>query len=271
MFWIIPLLFCSMLFSEEKEFRIYDESTPEYVKELYYLNHTKQTVDFVKSKRNEYLNLDHAQMGIWEALDLLDAVVDESDPDIHLSQTYHAFQTAEALRRDGQPRWLILTGLIHDMGKMLNVFGEPQWAVVGDIFPVGCAYSDRVIFPQYFKQNPDGQVPLYQTKFGIYTPHCGFDELLMSWGHDEYFYQVVKDYLPPEVSYIIHYHSFYAAHRDGGYEYFMSDYDREMLPWLQLFSQYDLYSKEDEEMDVELLRPYYEELVREFLPITLNW
>lgn len=44
---------------------------------------------------------------------------------------------ADAIRRDGQPRWLILTGLIHDLGKILCLFGEPQWAVVGDVDSAG--------------------------------------------------------------------------------------------------------------------------------------
>ena len=37
--------------------------------------------------------------------------------------------------------WFVLVGLIHDLGKVLCLFGEPQWAVVGDTFPVGCAFS----------------------------------------------------------------------------------------------------------------------------------
>src|SRR2546422_6255074 len=42
----------------------------------------------------------------------------------------------------------VLTGLIHDLGKVLCLFGEPQWAVVGDTFPVGCAHSDTIVFPE---------------------------------------------------------------------------------------------------------------------------
>jgi len=43
----------------------------------------------------------------------------------------------------------------------------------------------------------------YQTEYGICIPSCGLDALIMSWGRDEYLYQVVKDYLPKEASYII--------------------------------------------------------------------
>ena len=65
----------------------------------------------------------------------------------------------------------------------------------------------------------------------------------MSWGHDEYLYHVVKDYLPKEALYMIRYHSFYPWHREGEYGYFMNAQDREMLKWVQAFNPYDLYTK----------------------------
>ena len=94
-------------------------------------------------------------MGIWEAMEFLNTLVDDSDPDTNLTQIEHLMQTAEAIRADGHPRWFILTGLIHDLGKILCLFGEPQWAVVGDTFPVGCRYSDKIVFPEFFADNPD--------------------------------------------------------------------------------------------------------------------
>lgn len=256
---------------EQQDYRVYDESTPEHVKNFYRLNHKFQTLDFVLAKKAEYLPLKKLRMGIWDAIKILDTMVDESDPDINLPQSYHAFQTAEALRRDGYPRWLILTGFIHDLGKILNLFGEPQWAIVGDTFPVGCGYSDKIVFPQYFADNPDSQIEAYQTELGIYQPGCGFDNVQLSWGHDEYLYQVVKNYLPAAGAYIVRYHSFYPAHREGAYEYLMSDYDKEMIQWLKLFSQYDLYSKSSDRLDIESLMPYYKELVAEFFPDQLDW
>lgn len=30
------------------------------------------------------------------------------------------------------------------------------------------------------------------TKYGMYEPHCGLDNLLISWSHDEYMYQFLK-------------------------------------------------------------------------------
>ena len=94
-------------------------------------------------------------MGIWEAMEMLNTLVDESDPDVSLlrhrsqvntatdatlllaaqtslSQIEHLLQTAEAIRRDGKPEWMQVTGLVHDLGKLLFLFdSEGQWDVVG--------------------------------------------------------------------------------------------------------------------------------------------
>ena len=93
----------------------------------------------------------------------------------------------------------------------------------------------------------------------------------MSWGHDEYLYHVVKDQAPEEAQYMIRYHSFYAAHREGQYDHLMSDRDRDMFRWVRAFNRYDLYSKSSETPDRAALRPYYEDLVAEFFPKPLRF
>lgn len=250
----------------KEQFRDYRAEAKPEVKEFYRLNHTHQTVDFVRAKRAEYGKLDKRKMGLWDGLEFLNTLVDSSDPDTSLPQIEHLFQTAEAIRRDGHPRWFILTGLIHDFGKVLCLFGEPQWSVVGDTFPVGCAYSDKIVFSEFLTDNPDSQVSDYQTPCGIYEAGCGLDNVLMSWGHDEYMYQVVKDYLPPEALYMVRYHSFYPGHREGAYGHLMNDRDRKYFAAVRAFNPYDLYTKSAERPDVERLRPFYEALWNEFFP-----
>jgi inositol oxygenase len=249
----------------EENFRDYS-TAPAGVREFYRLNHTHQTREFARAKKQEYGSLNRRQMSIWEGLEYLDTLVDDSDPDTDLSQIEHNLQTAEALRRDGQPRWMILTGLIHDLGKVLWLYGEPQWAVVGDTFPVGCAWSDKVVFSEFFRDNPDAAVPEYQTRHGVYEPNCGLSKTDMSWGHDEYLYQITRDYLPEPAQYIIRYHSFYPQHRENAYTHLMDSKDHEMFEWVKKFNPYDLYSKGHAKPDAKALRPYYEELISEFFP-----
>jgi inositol oxygenase len=258
--------------SKAKEaFRDYRAEARSGVKEFYRLNHRYQTLDFVLAKKRDYLPPRRRRMSVWQALEFLNTLVDDSDPDTELSQIEHLLQTAEAIRRDGHPPWFVLTGLIHDLGKILCLFGEPQWAVVGDTFPVGCAFSERVVFAEFFADNPDRQNPQYQTPCGIYEEHCGLERVHLSWGHDEYLYHAVKDYLPQEALYMIRYHSFYAAHREGAYGHLMDERDREMFAWVCAFNPYDLYSKAEAPPNVAELRPYYEDLIAQFFPPAIAW
>jgi inositol oxygenase len=254
-----------------EEYRNYDDPKRETVKEFYRLNHTYQTYEFVQEKRNSFLQFDKKEMTVWDAFDFLNQLVDDSDPDTDLSQLQHLLQTSEAIRADGHPDWMVLTGLMHDMGKVLCLFGEPQWAVVGDTFPVGCAYSDKVVYPEYFSANPDFHHPVYSTSNGVYEPNCGLRNVTMSWGHDEYVYQMLKDYLPEQGLYMLRYHSFYAWHREGAYDHLLDDHDRSMLKWVKLFNPYDLYSKSPEPPDWKKLRPYYEDLAAKYLPAKLKF
>jgi inositol oxygenase len=256
---------------EQSTFRDYGANVRATVREFYRLNHRHQTLDFVRAKEAQYLGKDHRVMGIWEAMEFLNTLVDDSDPDTELTQIEHLMQASEAIRAAGHPRWFILTGLIHDLGKILCLFGEPQWAVVGDTFPVGCRYSDQVVFPEFFQDNPDWHVAEFQTECGIYERGCGLDHVHMSWGHDEYLYHVVKDYLPDEALAMIRYHSFYAAHREGAYTQLMNEEDTRRMEWVRAFNPFDLYSKGHKAPDVQALRPYYEDLISEFFPAKLAW
>ena len=256
---------------KEEEFRDYEADTRDTVREFYRLNHRYQTVDFVRQKRDEYLSLKRQRMSLWDGLEFLNTLVDDSDPDTDLSQIQHLLQTSEAIRADGHPRWFVLAGLVHDLGKVLCLWNEPQWAVVGDPFPVGCRFSDKIVFAEFFADNPDSAVAEYQTELGIYEKGCGLDQVLMSWGHDEYIYHVTKDYLPLEALYMLRYHSFYPAHREGEYDYLMNDQDREYFRWVNAFNPYDLYTKSSEPPNVAELRPYYDDLIAEFFPSEIDF
>ena len=252
-------------------YRNYDAPARDTVREFYRQNHAQQTYDFVVARKADYLRFNRREMTWWDALDYLDTLVDDSDPDIALPQVDHLLQTAEAMRADGQPDWMVLTGFIHDLGKVLCLFGEPQWAVVGDTFPTGCPYSSKIVYSEFFAANPDLQRADFQTGTGIYTEGCGLSNVQMSWGHDEYLYHLTRNYLPQPAQYMIRFHSFYAWHREGAYEYLLDDTDRAMLPWVQKFNPYDLYSKNPGRPQLADLKPYYEALMAKYLPATIRF
>ncbi|CAG0895983.1 unnamed protein product [Darwinula stevensoni] len=288
------------------------ESIRDRVKRTYFTMHTYQTVEFVKNRRTAWLRFDKFRAPIMSVLERLSDVLDESDPDVDVPNIHHAFQTAEGLRaRHPNLPWLHLTGLIHDLGKsetdppdpipqleriytplpssvgldelrrffpprqIMAVYGEPQWAVVGDTFPVGCAFAPSIVYREdSFHLNPDYNHPKYKTKYGTYSPNCGLDDVLMSWGHDEYMYQVLvhnKSTLPEEALYIIRYHSFYPWHDGGDYMHLCNEKDLRMLPFVREFQKFDLYTKSESIPDVDALRPYYQGLVDRYCPGDLEW
>ncbi|KAJ5569758.1 Inositol oxygenase 1 [Penicillium hispanicum] len=259
-------------FDKEKDktaFRQYEDAC-DRVKNFYKEQHTKQTVAYNLKARHEFHSKTRAEMTVWEAMEKLNTLIDESDPDTSLSQIEHLLQSAEAIRRDGKPRWMQLTGLIHDLGKLLFFFdAQGQWDVVGDTFPVGCGFDERIIYGRdSFRENEDFEHPIYDTKFGIYSPGCGLDKVMLSWGHDEYLYHIAKEQstLPDEALAMIRYHSFYPWHNAGAYHELMDDHDKEMLRAVKAFNPYDLYSKSDDIPSAEELKPYYMELINEYFP-----
>ncbi|XP_037110309.1 inositol oxygenase isoform X1 [Syngnathus acus] len=301
-------------------------SVADHVYNTYKLMHTNQNVDFVKRKHLEWSGCSHAEMSMMDAVMSLDQLVDESDPDVDFPNSFHAFQTAEGIRREHPDKdWFQLVGLIHDVGKVLALWGEPQvrfffffysylmcvlgyeyimynlltmqifskltweilymhgkslhpcpqWAVVGDTFPVGCAFQNSIVFrDSSFQENPDDTNPSYNSKYGIYKPNCGLDNVLLSWGHDEYLYRVLqfnKCSIPEEGLNMIRYHSFYPWHSQGDYMHLCDDKDLQMLPWVKKFNNFDLYTKVAELPDMEKLRPYYQSLIDKYCPGILKW
>jgi inositol oxygenase len=255
----------------EEDFRNYKPDANPGVTEFYRLNHLHQTLDFVLRKKAQYGPLRKGEKSVWDQAEYLNTLVDDSDPDTDLTQIQHLFQTSEAIRKDGHPEWMVLAGFMHDLGKVLCLYGEPQWAVVGDTFPVGCAYSDQIVFPEFFAANPDRRVPEYQTECGIYQRHCGLDQVHLSWGHDEYIYLATREYLPEPAHYMLRYHSFYPAHRHGAYKHLMNKHDEEMFQWVHKFNRYDLYSKGLEKPNVAEIMPYYQDLAAKFFPGKIAW
>lgn len=249
-----------------------DDPIQRRVYNTYLKMHTYQTVNFVEQKINQWCQFNKTEMTIMDALNKLNDLVDESDPDVDMPNIVHAFQTAEEIRRvHPELDWFQLTGLIHDLGKIMAFYGEPQWSVVGDTFPVGCAFSNSIVYhDSTFQRNPDLYNNHYNTKFGLYSPNCGLENVNMSWGHDEYLYRVLKNHpnmtLPDESLYCIRFHSFYPWHMSNDYMFLCSDKDMRMYPWIKEFNKFDLYTKCERIPDIDELTPYYQSIIDKYVP-----
>ena len=260
-----------------KTFRNYEQGDiTAAVKEHYRKMRSRQTYDYVQRMKAKYLTFNRP-MNLWDAMVELNKLVDVSDPDLNLPNVQHLVQSAEAVRENGGPDWMQLVGLIHDLGKMMYLFGSDedgtseaeQWGLVGDIFVVGCQLPDTCVYPEFNTLNPDMHDPRYNTELGVYQPHCGLDNLSLAWGHDEYLYQVLKNHadnrIPEPGMVMIRYHSFYPWHTGGSYSRLTNERDEQYKKWVMEFNQYDLYSKCQTIYELEDIKDYYLPIAEKYL------
>ncbi|XP_050770576.1 inositol oxygenase isoform X6 [Gymnogyps californianus] len=237
----------------KSEYRNYTEGKLlDRVYNTYLLMHTHQTVDFVRKKSAEYGTCSLRKMSAMEALELLDQLVDESDPDVDFPNSYHAYQTAEGIRRAHPDKdWFHLVGLLHDLGKVLALFGEPQWAVVGDTFPVGCKVQKSVVFgDSTFHDNPDARDPLYR----VHVQSHEVQQLRPAQGG--FLHGPLPLLLP-----LARARGLPAPLHRGGPPHAA----------LGQGAQFDLYTKQEELPDVQQLRGYYQSLIDKYCPGQLCW
>ena len=246
-----------------------DSKQCEFYKRMY----QNQDLKFVLMMKRKYDKLDNVKMTMNKALALMDSFVDPSDPDLDEPNSIHAYQTAERIRKmypDNKEYQII--GLIHDLGKVLFTFDEPDYAVVGDTFVVGCKLPKSIVYYDCIKEHSDKN----NTLNGIYKEGCGLDNLYLSYGHDEYLYQVLKQNkgkhrLSEKYWDIIRYHSFYPWHTESEYSQFMNYKDHDTLKNVLEFNQFDLYSKEDDIHISNDVKKYYDNLLNEYFSDELQW
>lgn len=279
----------------DESFRVYDvQDSPARVVEHYRDMRRFQTLAFYEKMEEKYdfSNGNYRRlMTIEEAFAELENYVDASDPDLDLPNLIHLLQTAEGIRRAGHPDWIQLTGFLHDMGKIMFLWGTgedgqdgyspngKQWALGGDTFVVGCEIpNDAVVFPEFNKLNPDMHDSRYSSMNGIYEDNCGLDNLKFAWGHDEYMWRMLvanNCTIPREGLDMIRYHSAYPLHDKGAYTHLLKPDDEERLHWIRLFNKFDLYTKDetnDLRSSTEELLPYYRGLLEKYgLGGTLKW
>lgn len=270
--------------AEKKEFRKYNDSEVKAaVREHYRKMRMNQTYAYVQRMKSKYLTFNKPML-LWDAMEKLNALIDVSDPDLDLPNVQHLIQSAEALRNDNRPDWMQLVGLIHDLGKVMYLWGSDedgtsqaeQWGLVGDVFVVGCALPDTCVYPEFNSLNSDMADAHYNTESGVYEAGCGLDNLHLAWGHDEYFYQVLKNHstnsIPEAGMVMIRYHSFYPWHTGGSYTQFETAKDQRYKKWILDFNRYDLYTKSQQVYDLDEVKDYYLPIAEKYLGKgPLNW
>jgi inositol oxygenase len=247
---------------------IHDESDPD--NDLPQIVHAYQTAESIKSR---YINEDYSIKKI-----NIKNLFSKNEWDLLPNNWKNKYNTTlQEYYNITDWSWFPLIGFIHDLGKVmiLEEFGSlSQWSVVGDTFPVGKELSSNFVF--YDKMYHKSNISLNKN---IYNLNCGFDNVNMSWGHDEYmasFLERNNTKLPVEAIYIVRYHSFYSWHSPRnskrGYIDLANTKDWKMLPLLKAFQKADLYSKTKTLPSTKEIKEEYSKLINKyFINNQLSW
>lgn len=131
------------------------------------------------------------------------------------NQFVHVLQVYEGMVLDGiRDERLLFLALIHDLGKLLSLFGEDDANVDG--------LNERVLTPG--------------------TPGGGMESVVTTWNHDEFGYQKLAPYLPRDLAWVVRWHSF-SPLVSGDAEAWLTDEERAWLPTLRTLFEYDHKTK----------------------------
>jgi inositol oxygenase len=175
--------------------------------------HAAQTIDDVAALREKYDTPVFGKVRVWKLVKQLAQCIDPSDGRLFAaSQQVHVLLTLEAMARDKvDDHDLILAALIHDVGKTLLLTDEDP-----------------------------ANITCMNTPIGSYEPGCGLDNVTFQWGHDEFGYSRLVEYLPDHLAWLIRYHSIEIPECLP----LMDGRDREYFEkYLRVFSYYDHETK----------------------------
>jgi hypothetical protein len=153
-----------------------------------YVAHNAQTADDRQRLAQKWRKPLLGHVDVWSLLNLLHFTIDHTDAVLHYtSQFIHSLQVFATVLADPMPerderyrRDMRLAALVHDLGKLLTLFGEADGNV-------DC--MNRVIEP--FARGGER----------------GLEGLRVQWNHDEYGWMKLKKHLPPRVADVVRYHS----------------------------------------------------------------
>jgi hypothetical protein len=141
--------------------------------------HEAQTAAAVGALQKRYEQPVFGRVRVWDLIERLGSCIDPSDRRLYgASQLLHVLQVLEHMEADGVASDLLLVALVHDLGKVLLLTGEDPANVVGLNAVVG--------------EPQDG---------------VGLESCLLQWNHDEFAFQRLKDLLPPDLAWLVRYHS----------------------------------------------------------------
>lgn len=179
--------------------------------------HEDQTLGTVVAMRAKWHNKTLiGRVRPWELIQRLALTVDHTDVMLRTtSQWIHTLQVYEGMLLDGiNDERLLLLALVHDVGKTLSLFGEDD-------------------------ANVDG-LNVMLLEAGVIGG--GMETVTTQWNHDEFGYQKLRRYIPPDIAWVIRWHSCVPL-VEGKLEHILTPQEHEWLPMLRTLYEYDHKTK----------------------------
>lgn len=217
----------------------------------YSLKCATQSVDYVRSMRENYLRFDICSMTLKEALDkarFIDAGMVEfatayASPSNLCSFCFH---TAEWLRRHGEPDWVQFLGLVYSLGRVVKLI-EPRvpshsedsahdWTISTQDWVLGCDLLPSCVSSELSWADQDKP----ETQKEIYDLSCGLDNVLMTWSSQEYVAELFrhnKVIFPEEALAMLRLASLRSWHSAGKYKHLSNDKDEDLIPFVADFDE----------------------------------
>jgi hypothetical protein len=196
--------------------------------------HDAQTAETVAALRRKYAAPVFGRVSPWSLIEKLAQCVDPTDTRLYgASQHLHLLQIIDAMEAEGTAtEEMILVTLVHDLGKVLLLAGEPPENVVCMNKPVT-----------------------------VCEPGGGLQHCVFQWNHDEFAYSRLKEYLPDGLAWLVRYHSILP----DTCEQYMDARDREYCDrYLRPFERYDQETKSPLNLPQRRLDDYRQVIERAF-------
>ncbi len=171
--------------------------------------HRAQTEATVAALRAKYEQPLIGDVRVWDQIQRLALCIDPTDSQLYTtSQLVHVLQVIEGMAHDGiVDEDLLLTALVHDIGKVLLLTDED---------PANVVCTNTVIAAP--------------------GPGCGLDAATFQWNHDEFAWSRLHEHVPDHVAWLVRYHSIDLE----ACEPLFDDRDRDYADrYLRTFARYD--------------------------------
>ena len=198
--------------------------------------HRRQTKEDVRALKAKYESAILGKFRVWDLIEKLSLCIDPTDNQLGVTSQYlHVCQIVQVMERDDElDETMLLTALLHDLGKVALLAGEAPENVLCFTEPV----EER-------------------------EPEAGLDNVLFQFGHDEIAYSRIKDHVPPHVAWLVRYHSMLV----GKAEKYMSRQDREYAQkYLTKFSRYDHGTKSTAFLPTEMTLERHRDFIESRFP-----